>query len=109
MAATQIAFCSIDAMESNGNSSGIKAPHSSVGSHKVYIVIGWVLTIAGSALWTLGYFATSGSSSFLDWPSFSPQWIADYLPNWQSEAGLLMAFLGQVPILYGQSRETVAA
>jgi uncharacterized membrane protein len=96
-------------MGPNENLSGMKATYSSVRNYKAYVVIGWVLTFAGSALWTLGYFSTSGSSPFLDWPSFSPQWIADYLPNWQSEAGLLMAFLGQVPILYGQSRETVAA
>jgi hypothetical protein len=84
------------------------ATSSSALSFNAYIVMGWVLTVAGSALWTLGYF-TFGSSSLLDWPAFSPQWISDYLPNWQSEVGMLMAVLGQVPILYGQSKASVAA
>jgi hypothetical protein len=97
-------------MGSTEDSSGsIKTTARSVGGYKAYIGIGWVLTVAGTVLWTLGYFFTSGSSPFLDWPSFSPQWIADYLPNWQSEAGLLMAFLGQAPILYGQSKANAAA
>ena len=90
----------------NSSASAIVS-HNSAGSYRTLIVIGWALTFAGSALWTLGY--SSGSSPFLSWPSFSPQWIADYLPNWQSEAGLLMAFLGQAPILYGQSKASAAA
>ncbi len=75
---------------------------------KTYIITGWVLTVAGAALWTLGYF-TVGSSSLLDWTAFSPQWISDYLPNWQSEVGMLIAVLGQAPILCGQSKASVAA
>jgi hypothetical protein len=68
-----------------------------------YTVIGCVLTLAGGALWIIGYFIT-GSLPLLDWPSFSPQWIAAYLPNWQAEAGMVLATLGQVAVMYGHSK-----
>ena len=57
---------------------------------------GRVLTIAGSALWTVRYF-TSGSSSFLDWPSYSPHCDFRVSSKRQAEAGLLMTFVGQMP------------
>lgn len=64
-------------------------------------ITGWALTLAGCVLWTAGYFIT-GSTPLLDWPAFSPSWISDYLPNWQSEVGMAAACLGQIPLIYAE-------
>ena len=67
-----------------------------------HALIGWVLTGAGCALWTYGY-VTESSLSFLDWPAFAPEWISEYLPNWQAEIGLALATLGSVPLAYSEA------
>lgn len=84
-------------------SSSSTASIAPIKSYRNFTIAGWVLTIAGCIVWTVGYFIT-GSTSLLDWRSFSPTWISDYLPNWQSELGMLLACFGQVPIIYAQSR-----
>ena len=37
---------------------------------------------AGTILWVYGYFVT-GHPSLLDWSSFSPFWISEFLPNFE--------------------------
>jgi hypothetical protein len=66
-------------------------------------IVGWTVSLAGSALWTYGYFVP-GSPSFFNWGSFTPWWIADFLPNSQSEIGMLFAFAGMIPIYWPSAR-----
>ena len=63
-------------------------------------VLGWIIELAGLALWLYGYFA-SGSPSLIDWHASAPWWIADFLPNVQSEIAMVLMLIGMVPILAG--------
>lgn len=71
---------------------------------RLWINIGWAATLLGCALWTYGYFA-GGSPSIFDWPVFAPQWIAEYIPNLQTEVGMVLALLGSIPLYYAQFQE----
>ena len=62
-------------------------------------VIGWVISSLGMVLWLYGYFVT-GHPSLVDWHSNTPWWIADFLPNLESEIGMALAFGGMVPIYW---------
>jgi hypothetical protein len=63
------------------------------------LIIGWATSLAGTALWLYGYL-TTGNSSFIDWHAIAPWWIADYLPNRESEIGAVLAFGGMIPIYW---------
>jgi hypothetical protein len=65
-------------------------------------IVGWIIELAGMALWLYGYFAT-GNPSLIDWHANTPWWIADFLPNIESEIGMTLVFAGMVP-LYWPSR-----
>lgn len=67
-------------------------------------VAGWALTILGCLIWVYGYFSPV-SWQFIQWARISPWWISDYLPNWQSEIGALLAIFGSAPVYYEQYRE----
>jgi hypothetical protein len=67
------------------------------------VIIGWIISLAGTALWIYGYFAT-GNPSLIDWRADAPRWIADYLPNIQSEIGMLLTFAGMIPIYWPSQR-----
>ena len=61
----------------------------------------WILTVIGCAFWAYGYFVRT-SQALIDWPAFAPTWIADYLPNWPSEVGLMLTVAGSVAIYYAE-------
>ena len=63
------------------------------------VVIGWVISLAGTALWIFGYFVT-GHPSIVNWHAVTPWWIADFLPNIESEIGMVVMFAGMVPIYW---------
>ena len=63
------------------------------------VVIGWAITLAGTVRWIYGYFVP-GHASLVDWHADTPRWIADYLPNIESEIGMVLAFAGMVPIYW---------
>ena len=44
------------------------------------VITGWIISLAGMALWLYGYFST-GNPSLIDWHASTPWWIADFLPN----------------------------
>ena len=88
---------------SGEHSNGSVASASIARSYANHSRIGWLLTIGGSALWTYGYLA-GGSPPLINWTAFSPQWISDYLPNWQSELGSALAIFGSAPIYYAQAK-----
>jgi hypothetical protein len=63
------------------------------------IIIGWVIELVGTALWIYGYFAT-GYPPLINWREFAPYWIAEFLPNIQSEVGMVLVFVGMIPIYW---------
>jgi hypothetical protein len=67
------------------------------------VIIGYIISLAGTALWFYGYFVT-GNPSFIDWHAITPKWVADFLPNIESEVGMALAFVGMVPV-YWPSRK----
>jgi len=67
-------------------------------------VFGWILELAGTALWIYGYFVI-GNPSLIDWHADAPWWIADYLPNIESEIGLVLILAGMVPIYWPSRRQ----
>jgi len=62
-------------------------------------IIGWIIEIAGTALWCYGYFAT-GHAPLVDWRAHTPWWIADFLPNIESEIGMVLVFLAMLPLYW---------
>ena len=62
-------------------------------------MFGWIIELAGTALWIYGYFVT-GNPSLNDWRADTPWWIADCLPNIESEIGLVLILAGMVPIYW---------
>jgi hypothetical protein len=59
-------------------------------------ILGWVLMIAGFVLWLYGYWAT-GHAALIDWASLVPNWIADFVPNVEAEAGLGIMIVAMIP------------
>ena len=67
------------------------------------VIIGWIIELAGAALWLYGYFVT-GNPSLVDWHTYAPWWIADYLRNIESEIGAVLTFAGIIPIYWPSRR-----
>ncbi len=67
------------------------------------IVFGWVIELAGVALWLYGYFEP-GHPPFVNWHDITPWWIADWLPNVESEIGMVLMFAGMLPIYWPRGR-----
>jgi hypothetical protein len=70
---------------------------------KKLAVAGWIMSLAGTALWAYGYFST-GTPPFFNWDAVSPWWIAEWLPNSESEIGSLLTFVGMIPIYWPSGR-----
>lgn len=68
------------------------------------VLFGWVAMWLGTAIWIYGYFV-KGHPALVHWQSFAPWWIADYLPNVESEIGMVLVWLSMLPI-YWPSRAT---
>jgi len=58
-------------------------------------IAGWVIMLGGTALWIYGYFVT-GTPPFFNWHAHTPWWIADYLPNMESEIAMVLVCAGSV-------------
>jgi hypothetical protein len=67
-------------------------------------LIGWILSIIGTVVWTYGYFFSSGTSALVDWVAITPTWIAEFLPNRESEFGLALMIVGSMAIYWPKSR-----
>ena len=70
-------------------------------------IYGWAIEFVGTALWLFGYFVT-GHPPLINWRASAPWWIADYLPNLESEIGMLIICAGMIP-LYWPAEETIKA
>jgi hypothetical protein len=53
--------------------------------------------------WLYGYY-TTGNPSLIDWHAHTPWWIADFLPNIESEIGMALVCASMV-LIYWPSRE----
>lgn len=53
------------------------------------VAIGWIISVLGTVLWVYGYFAAR-TPPFIDWHDRTPWWIANFVPNLQSEIGLVI-------------------
>ena len=62
-------------------------------------VIGWAISSVGMALWLYGYFVT-GHPPLIAWRANTPWWIAEFLPNLESEIGMVLTFGGMIPIYW---------
>jgi hypothetical protein len=62
-------------------------------------IVGWVISLVGTALWIYGYYIP-GNTSVVDWHAHAPSWISMYLPNIESEIGAALAFIGMIPIYW---------
>ena len=69
-------------------------------------IIGWVIEIAGTALWCYGYF-TTGHPPLVGWRAYTPWWIADFLPNIESEIGMVLVIVGMVPLYWPTGRSDI--
>jgi hypothetical protein len=67
------------------------------------VIVGWILSSVGTILWLYGYFST-GNPSLFDWHAYTPWWIADYLPNIESEMGMALVCVGMVPLYWPTRR-----
>jgi hypothetical protein len=62
-------------------------------SEKLYSSSMNTIELAGMVLRLYRYFAT-GNPTLIDWHGRTPWWIADFLPNIESEIGMALVFAG---------------
>jgi hypothetical protein len=67
------------------------------------VIIGYITSLAGTALWLYGYFE-AGHPVLIDWHTYTPWWIADFLPNMESEIGMRLVFASTAPNPFGLRR-----
>jgi hypothetical protein len=66
-------------------------------------IAGWVICAVGTALWIYGYYST-GYPSLIDWHARTPWWIADFMPNLESEVGMALIVASMLPIYWPPRR-----
>ena len=66
-------------------------------------IIGQIVSLIGGAIWIFGYFVT-GHASLIDWHAYTPSWIADFLPNIESEIGMAVCLGAMVAMYWPRSR-----
>ena len=59
--------------------------------------------LIGTALWLYGFFAI-GHSTLIDWNAHTPRWIAEFLPNMESELGMGLVLIGMMPAYWPHSQ-----
>jgi hypothetical protein len=57
------------------------------------VIIGRIIYLVGMGVWLYGYFVT-GNPSLINWHTITPWWIADFLPNFESEIGFILMIIG---------------
>jgi len=63
------------------------------------VILAWIISLAGMALWLYGYLV-NGHPSLIDWRADTPWWIADFLPNIESEIGMVLVCVGSVLVYW---------
>lgn len=74
---------------------------------KKSLVIGYTVLVVGLAIWLYGYFVP-GNPSVIDWRAHTPWWMAEYLPNIESEIGMVLMLVSMVPIYWSRSRVSLS-
>ena len=69
------------------------------------VIAGWIILVVGTALWVYGYFVT-GHPALIDWQAHTPRWLADYLPNIESEIGMALVWASMVPMYWPSPRRS---
>ena len=69
------------------------------------VALGWIIELAGTALWLYGYFVT-GHAPVVDWQAKTPWWVSEWLPNIESELGLFLVIAGTALIYWPKRKET---
>lgn len=69
-------------------------------------ILGWVLATAGTILWIYGYLNV-GHPSLVAWANYTPWWIADFLPNAESEIAVALMFISMVPMYWPTNEQRV--
>ena len=69
---------------------------------KKSFIVGYIVLLVGMAIWLYGYFVP-GNPSLIDWRARTPWWIADFLPNIESEIGMVVMLLSIVPTYWPRS------
>ena len=59
-------------------------------------IFGWTLMAFGFVIWGYGYIV-AGHAPLIDWPRLAPNWIAEFMPNLESEIGLATMIMAMVP------------
>ncbi len=67
------------------------------------VIAGWIILIVGTILWIYGYFVT-GHPALFDWHAHTPSWIADYVPNIESEIGMALVWASMIPMYWPTSK-----
>ena len=63
---------------------------------KKSLVVGSIVWSVGMVVWLYGYFVP-GNPSLIDWHLHTPWWIADFLPDIETEIGMVLMLLSVVP------------
>jgi hypothetical protein len=66
-------------------------------------IIGYLISAVGTGLWLNGYLVP-GSPSLIDWHLHAPEWIANFLPNVESEIGIALMFAAVIPMHWPSKR-----
>jgi len=66
-------------------------------------IFAWGISAAGMVLWLYGYSVT-GAPPLIDWHTYTPWWIADFLPNIQSEIGMALICIGTAVVYWPSQR-----
>ena len=69
-------------------------------------LIGRIASLAGAIIWVYGYYST-GHPALFDWAAYTPWWIAEFLPNLESEIGLALCCVATV-LVYWPARTSAA-
>jgi hypothetical protein len=66
---------------------------------KKSLIVGYIVWVVGAAIWLYGYFSP-GHPALIDWSAHAPWWIADFLPNIESEIGVVIMWLSFIPFYW---------
>jgi hypothetical protein len=66
------------------------------------VLLGWILSFIGSALWFYGYLEP-GTPPMVNWTAIAP-WLAHWLPNFQSELGMVVTLGAVIPTCWPTRR-----
>ncbi len=66
-------------------------------------IVGYLISVIGTGLWVYGFFV-AGSPSLIDWHAHAPEWIANFLPNVESETGMGLMLVAMIPMYWPSKR-----